>query len=485
MDSAADSKFNPRQALIVAALGACIYLLSFFSFSLPWLNLAIMAAILVAAGWLSWQSLEFGAYILIAELALGGMGYLWSWPFDGARLSLRLGLFVVVLSVWLIKSCPKIFESKAGWIKNLKDWRIASLLALLSAAAMASIAGLAFGHPFRAVFNDANGYLYLALAGAFWAGGMRIERFKTVIFGVSIASAGLTAVSLFVFSHGWAFVGHDAYYKWIRDAGIGEITLISAPLFRIFFQSHIYNLLALILAATDLIAAKRGSSLAARVVLWVVAFANIFTLVISQSRSLWLAGIIALFLLLPYAAWRLSYGFKKTVAVLAAFSAFLIISNFAGQLIIGDFGTDFFTGRVGGKSGAPAVSSRIAELNPAFDLIRQSPVIGNGFGQTVRFRSDDPRIKNASNPEGWTDAAMIEWGYLDLAVKAGIVGLAALIFFIWSIGWTEYKRVVKGQGSPALILSLIMLIAVNMFTPYLNHPLGLGLVLSLWSLSRN
>jgi len=164
---------------------------------------------------------------------------------------------------------------------------------------------------------------------------------------------------------------------------------------------------------------------------------------------------------------------------------FALLSNFAGQIVISDFSTDFLSGRVGGSSGTAAVSSRMAELSPAFELIKKAPLLGNGFGTTVHFRSDDPRIKNAANPEGWTDAAMIEWGYLDLAIKTGILGLLAYLAFLSVIIWQLFRSVLKKDYFAAgLLAGFSALLIVNMFTPYLNHPLGIGIILAAMALAK-
>jgi uncharacterized membrane protein len=77
-----------------------------------------------------------------------------------------------------------------------------------------------------------------------------------------------------------------------------------------------------------------------------------------------------------------------------------------------------------------------------------------------------------------------EWGYLDLWLKLGALGVVIYAFFLWSIAkqgrraWkvmgqsTERQLIVMGTA-----LSGISLLIVHATTPYLNHPLGIGWIM--------
>jgi O-antigen ligase len=105
--------------------------------------------------------------------------------------------------------------------------------------------------------------------------------------------------------------------------------------------------------------------------------------------------------------------------------------------------------------------------------------LGHGFHQTVTYQSSDPRIKNAANPQGWLTTDTFELAYLDMLLKFGIIGLAsflaALLFLLFSLGKNYFSNPCSIQVLPWLILALLI---THSFTPYLNHPLGIGLVLT-------
>ncbi|MFA5020760.1 MAG: O-antigen ligase family protein [Patescibacteria group bacterium] len=457
-----------------------------------WLSRIFFIAALAIAAVLTSRKIEYGIYLLVGELIVGGFGYLLFFPMAGGRVSLRLGLFAVIGSVWLIK------QLKTKDFKWLNDRRLWLLLLFFIAAAIAAGRGFFNGYPASAIFSDFNNYLYFALIGLFAASQPRLERLTPILLIGSLILGLKTIATLFLFSHGLAGVGSSLIYHWIRNTGVGEITLISAPLYRIFFQSQLYNLLALIFGAFILLIRASGQgqidrltgiinqSWRWRLILWLSIWLNFLTVVISQSRSFWVAGLAALVILLPIAAIYFKVNWQRLIICLLLIPGFAITANLAGQAIIGDFQTDFFTGRVGGASGSVGISSRMAELEPAWTLIKQKPLFGQGFGATIRFRSDDPRIKNQANPEGWIDAPALEWGYLDLAVKAGLIGLILYLIFLGSLVWELLLRAKeKNLLAASLLIGLLTLMIIHIFTPYLNHPLGLGYILMIFALIKN
>jgi len=457
-----------------------------------WLSRLFFITALAIAAVLTNRKIENGIYLLIGELIVGGFGYLLFWPVAGGRVSLRLGLFAVIGLIWLIK------QLKTGDFKWLNDRRLWPLLLFFAAAAIAAGRGIFNGYPASAVFSDFNGYLYFALIGLFAASRPKSERLAPLLLIGSLILGLKTITMLFLFSHDLAGVGSSLIYHWIRNTEVGEITLISAPLYRIFFQSQFYNLLALIFGAFILLI-RAGSqnwnnrlinivnrSWRWRLILWLSIWLNFLTVVISQSRSFWVAGLTALTILLPVAAIYFKINWQRLAVYFLLIPGFAITANLAGQAIIGDFQTDFFTGRVSGASSSAGISSRMAELKPAWTLIKQKPLFGQGFGATIRFRSDDPRIKNQANPEGWTDAPALEWGYLDLAVKAGLIGSTLYLIFLGNLAWRLWLEVKKNNlAAGGLLIGLLTLMIIHIFTPYLNHPLGLGYILIVFALIKN
>jgi O-antigen ligase len=82
------------------------------------------------------------------------------------------------------------------------------------------------------------------------------------------------------------------------------------------------------------------------------------------------------------------------------------------------------------------------------------------------------------SPDGQFTTYAFEWGYLDILLKIGLAGLVVyllLIVKIWRSGWSLGR---EGDFMPfGLLLGIAALLATNFFSPYLNHPLGIGYLL--------
>lgn len=130
-----------------------------------------------------------------------------------------------------------------------------------------------------------------------------------------------------------------------------------------------------------------------------------------------------------------------------------------------------------------AGASRFALLKPLFTAISKHPVWGQGFGTTVSYASKDPRALEASGGGLYTTFAF-EWGYLDLWLKLGLLGLGIYTYFLWVVakqGWEAWKKRLADPNDQLLlvgtVISCVVLLAIHATTPYLNHPLGIGFIM--------
>jgi hypothetical protein len=207
---------------------------------------------------------------------------------------------------------------------------------------------------------------------------------------------------------------------------------------------------------------------------------------LSMSRSFWLGALVA-------AAFMLPVFVRFEIVPLAKLGHLFKVSVFAlllGMLALG--AVTFFPlpktvqnadawsaygGRVLNASDA-AVSSRWNMIGPLHDGISAAPILGSGFGAQITYQSDDPRMHDLY-PGGKVTTSGIEWQYLEIWLKMGVLGLVAVCWLWWRTGLFFWKTLETAQGSDRLVaaglmLSFLAFIVANIFTPYLNHPLGWG-----------
>ena len=134
------------------------------------------------------------------------------------------------------------------------------------------------------------------------------------------------------------------------------------------------------------------------------------------------------------------------------------------------------------RTGA-GISSRWSQLPNLTKEIIKHPILGSGWGTTVTYQSTDPRILITNNPTGLYTTYAFELGYLDIILKIGLLGLIVYLLFIWTIikkYWQLWqKNTDRGERALAIgfLLGLFALLIVHGFSPYLNHPLGIGYLL--------
>lgn len=122
-------------------------------------------------------------------------------------------------------------------------------------------------------------------------------------------------------------------------------------------------------------------------------------------------------------------------------------------------------------AGDAASVSRWKLLPILFDGVKRHPVLGSGFGATVTYKSSDPRVVAATGGVYTTYA--FEWGWLDHWFKFGIVGIPLLIWIVLALIRGVWSSSHDWWIRGTVVCSLIALAATHVFTPYLNHPLGI------------
>lgn len=483
-----DTSFTLFSKKQIAYLGATFLVVegfSFLGFLLPPLNSLFFILILLLTLLATLKKFEYGLYIVLAELFIGGKGYLFSFEVnDTFHISLRIGLFLVIMAVWVKE---RFFKKNS----NFRTYQPLALPILLFTVIVLGIfQGLRLSNGLQNVFFDVNAYFYFFYV-FFFLDAMREKRviYNIVqILGVAILTLWLkTFFTFLVFAFDVQSVIPPLYH-WIRDTGVGEVTHVTKNFYRVFFQSHIYSVIGLMIFFSFLQRRRSSEFYQKKYWGWLILFASSFSIIIGYSRSNWigvLVGILFLCLLRivvdAFSGKQMLQTLKhivKTVGVLVVL--FLLEAGFITFFM---FGGGALSERVTNLD-EPAASSRIRQLLPLKNAILEHPWVGSGFGRTITYVTDDPRIRTVS-PTGEYTTYAFEWGYLDILLKIGITGFAV---YMGLIGWIFIHfwgllRTSESMYALGMMSGLVSLLAIHMFSPYINHPLGIGYILLIYAAS--
>lgn len=463
----------PRQWFVrslIALIG--LELVSWLSYGYPVLRTGITITVLVIVFALACYRLHWGIAVVVAELVVGSQGYLLAitTPFT---LSFRLGLFAVIMLATVVA----IIRERRIQLLHTHYWKW--YLALVCVLAIATVTALFYGNDPKTIFLDANGYLFIAMIVPF-VQALRTKQHLYQVIAVWLAGVAIlilqTAGVLFVFSHSDAFNYYlPDLYRWLRDFRLAEITVQDNNFTRVFFQSHLYIVLAFILASVAYIKGWQRR--------WILPLlsATLTLIFISYSRSFWVAvaGVVVLLAIMAgkralkyllMVGGGLLVGYALTLALINV-PLFSSGSGVDASALLADR-TSNLTTDVGG-------GSRMALLQPLAAASIEHPLLGSGFGTEVTYATKDPRAL-AANEDGLYTTYAFEWGYLDLWLKLGLFGtliysalLAGLILRLM-MQVKQTNLVVDQVILLTAAIGLVAVSAIHMLTPYLNHPLGLG-----------
>lgn len=458
--------------------------ISLFGFKYQGLGVAFFFIIAFLATALSVYKLEYGLFFVLTELIIGSKGYLFYLSLsEGRLLSLRLVVWSLFMLVFLVRFALQLkkFGRQSQYWRNIKNFSLLKpFLFLAGTVIIGLLTAVIYKNELLNIFLDFNGWLYFALLIPLIALKPSRRLLSLAFLAGSIWVSLKTLILLSMFAHDAAGIGPLAY-SWLRKTLVGEMTS-AGGWNRVFIQSQIFPAIAYFFLAFRLSALKRCKELLQPLNLSILFVLGLFfaTVIISLSRSFWVgfaaAYGVSLFLLVIQKEWRRSL---KMMAILLASAGLGLLLIF----VISPRGAatqldDRLAERVSNQ-GEAALASRWALLPEIFSEIKRNPIIGQGFGATVTYYSSDPRIL-AIEPSGRYTTYAFEWGYLDIWLKLGVLGLAAYfwLFYVLSRAAWRAKREQKDDVYLALIAAWTFLITVHMFTPYLNHPLGIGFIIA-------
>lgn len=464
-------------------LAGALEIFSLVAFYKTQLQIPAMILIGLIALFSSLKDLRYPLALLIIEAFIGSHGHLFSVQIGGMTLTVRMMLFAILLIAWVVhvvRGCSRIMHFPHARLT-------APLLLIIAMVTWGLVRAWAVGTPLSEAVADANGYAFIVCIPIMID--LASDR-KSLAWLGKVGAGALAWLSLksllllYFFSHKFSFLSE--LYVWQRKAWLTEITRLDSGIYRIFGASDVFLLLGVFIGFMLL----WNRSTKKR---WMVVTLMTAAFLLSLSRSFWLGGLLALTFTLPLLVRHRILTIKtapkfisRGLLVLgsAFFLLFALVMAPVPERLTGADAFSAFSSRLSGFGDA-AVSSRWNMLGPLSNQIQENPIFGSGFGKAITYQSDDPRIHDLY-PGGVITTTAIEWQYLEMVMKMGIFVLFAVMWLWWRIGVYFWDAMRAAQSDDryiiaGLLIAFLAFVFANIFTPYMNHPLGwifLAIVLS-------
>ncbi len=465
-------QFFGKEYWILLALSGAMFLdaIVSYAFNLGTITLAIYFVIALVV---AYKRLEWGIVFAFLELFTNPHGKLIFTTLFGQTLPLRMVIFGAVMLAWFA-----LFVQGKARI----DLARAKPFLVLSVGAALGFMGLFINNPSFA-FQDGNAYIYLLYLAPILSIQWESVSKRLLLQCLAAGATWVTALSfgiLYLYTH---FTEPQLVnvYLFLRDVRIAEITPIISTVYRVFIQSQFFVIVFAIMAIALLFEKQEKQTVKQLVAILSLAIAVV---VLSLSRSFWFGLVLAILSLTILWFVSVRPGFKEVLTFLRRSILSVVIGLFAlVAIVLFPFPqrstdvdlSDVFKQRA---SSDVAISSRWQLFDPMWQAIEEAPILGNGFGKTVTFISDDPRVR-AINAEGIWETYSMEWGWFEVWLKMGIFGLLGFVILgiYLAIGFIAQLKGEHRWLAISFLTSLVFLYATHMFSPYVNHPIGLGFLL--------
>lgn len=288
-----------KQSLI--AFGG-VYLLSFLGHQEPLIATLSFFLIIGLTAYATFQKPFWGILILTAELLIGSQGHLFDITLLDFRVSLRMGIFLMVALV------ATLHAIKNHSFKTLFLMPHRTLYLLLGFFVLFSIGGGIWrGNSLSFLYQDANAYLFFLLV-PFYHRALshqateKIKQLLTIWMSGIVFQAVLTLSLLFLYGHVdffWKML--IPLYAWLRDLRLMEIGLFRLNVYRIFMQSQLWSLTGFFAFLSIWLATPREGRKSSIVsllfkphaALSAILIGALTVLITSLSRSFWIGAVAA------------------------------------------------------------------------------------------------------------------------------------------------------------------------------------------------
>ncbi len=425
--------------------------------------------------------------ILFVELFVGGGGRL----IDFGVLSIRQVLFLVLLLTFIYR----IVKQKAIFNKNINTFIqfnpvTIGIYALLVWFAISALIGVVKGHPLSIVVMDffRVSYFMAYFPLAYYISELRISKehiiklLKYSAVAVSIFTIVVSLLGKTVFS-----ANFGPFYLFMNE--IMNDDLFFRPSNSVFYKSHLFVLIALIIALNDVLNKQLSKINIALVTLGTV------SVLWSETRGFLLALMVSLLMIILLDGKVVSDSFKKLsdklkgilqtkwfvkkagillvlVMLLPFLYKYMTLERFQQDAVVEDPNNSEI--EESNQVDDLSVNTRLEFIVDSKKILFENPsnlIIGTGYGTEI-----------AERLEG------IEMSFLDILVEQGLVGLAVWFFLFFLVYYNYYVGYKKSGKLSALEISLMAafmgVLLVTNINPFINNPIGISFFLVVLILSQ-
>ncbi|XJZ26972.1 hypothetical protein ACF5W4_16850 [Bacillota bacterium Lsc_1132] len=423
------------------------------------------------------------------ELFAGGGGRL----IDFGFISIRQILFIGLLLIYIVRIVKEkaIFDKQRNTFLRFTPVAIGVYL-ILGWFIISSLIGLVHRHPLGAVASDFLRVIffvvYFPLAYYLSKDRFPIGKVITILKNCALVVAIFTVIVSFLGKT--VFVNNfDEFYNFMNSIMHGD--LFFRPSNGVFYKSHFFVLVGLVLSLNDLLNKKFT-----KIDIILIIFGSV-SIIWSETRGFLLALILSLLMIVLLDIKVIVdpiMGFARKVQTILKSQQFLTkfvilfiiiiaVPNLYNYMTLARFQTVKVE-----ESTSPthkqkvvkqevndeSVNARMKFIVASKDILIHPTnlIFGTGYGTTIAGRITG-----------------IEMSFLDILVEQGLIGLATWFFLFLLVYFNYYSAYKKGKKFSSLDISLLSvfmgILLLTNINPFINNPIGISFLLILLVASQN
>jgi O-antigen ligase len=377
-------------------------------------------------------------------------------------------LFIVAF----VLSLPFIIQKIKAVLKNTA---IINLLVFALVIGIAFVNGMVRGNNRPYIVADLTSYAYLAIVPAYLAVVDTQDKVKSLIKIASYSSlvlVFLTVILHFVFMF-MAQGSIQTFNVAVNTVQLGGLFNFDERIYRIFFRSSICFILPFIYFFSQTLSSDESTK-PKNALAYLFMSLSFIAIVLTYTRSIWLGSLIAVVIFIALNRKKFKAVLKGIAISLAAFVVFVMLSwagygyegvfsNVVERISLNPMNSAEMEDDIQLMIQLESEGIRAVRFNEACDVIGDNFVLGKGLGLEIN--------------DGRPGIGKIEYTYLDIMSKMGIIGLiafASVLIHPFAAAAKRWKS--SDKRTIGVVMAVVAcLIVASYFNPFITSPIGFSL----------